>query len=383
MARVYFRFKKSAASRKKLAPDNGTWWLDYTGTDKSRVREPCAAVTKTQADELLRDVLRRQERAMRGLEVLAGPITFRKTGCGYMDAQKHLASYPRLKADLELHVFPHLGDRLLAEITPAEVDTAIQAERAAGRAEGSLKRYRVRIGAVYRWATHKARLYSGPNPVAASTPVRVPERAPRYFTLEQLEKLLANAGEYRLPLAFAALTGMRKGELAGLRWDDVEWEAGVVHVRRGSASSRTTKGFKERVVPLPPDLLAQLRELKLRTKGPWVFAKPDGTPFGRTWHTRFFYTALRKAGLKDSGLLFKSLRSTYATHLMAATGDIRLVQVLLGHSRPEVTARAYAHAHLDYLRKGVAAHPLAGLGGHAGGTQQSDTQKANGRKVTK
>lgn len=383
MARVYWRPKKGTTSKKKLAPDNGTWWLDFTDATGKRRQERSAAATQTEAEALLREVAMRQDRLRKGLEVDAGPVTFEKAARGYIETQKHLSSWKDLKVDLEKHVLPHLGRYLLAEVTPALVDSTLQAERAKGIAEGSLRRLRVRMGAVYRWATQKARLYSGPNPVPASTSVRVPEKAPRYFSMEQLEALLAHAGEWRLLIAFTALTGMRKGEVAGLLWEDVDLETGVAHVRR-SYGKATTKSRRERVVPLPPALLAELKKAKLASREAHVFPAPQGGGYSGKWHVKGFDTAMRKAGLTKTGLLFKHLRSTYATHLVAATGDIRLAQVLLGHSSPQVTAKAYAHAHLDYLRKGVAAHPLAPLAGRdTGGTSKKPSRATSAPEVTK
>src|SRR5690606_31788918 len=115
----------------------------------------------------------------------------------------------------------------------------------------------------------------------------------------------------------------------------------------------TTKSGRERVIPLAPPLLVELKQWRLRTPGTLVFPRP-GTDEMRSqdWHTSGFRSALRRAGLAETGLLFRHLRSTFATHLAASSGDLRLVQVLLGHSTPAITARAYAHAHLDYLRRG-------------------------------
>jgi integrase len=414
MPRAYFRHSKELLKRvadakkahaagekaslpRELAPDNGRWWLDYVGPVGKRVQEKCDARTKAEADQLLAEVVRRAERIRRGLESEGpGPITFGEAAREYRKAVRRLESYPDIDAQLRLYIEPALGKRVMSEVTPAMVD-AIVAAHQERLAPGTLHALVIRVGAVYRWAIRKGGLYRGPNPVHEATRVVVPERVPRFLTEAQLTQLLTADTSDIFVCLFTVLTGLRKGEVAGLKWADVNLPAGLLTVRRSYAKG-TTKGKKDRIVPIPTILRQQLELMTKGARSAWLFPGPDGGMRTENWDAAGnFKAALRSAGLvsgyehkcRRSGCLhrfespakepmpcpkcgfrtwpvgipldfsFKDLRSTYATHLSMASGDIRLVQKLLGHSRPEITERAYASATVDYLRRGVEALPLA------------------------
>lgn len=393
MARAYFRFKTGKGGAKKEAPANGSWWIDYRDALGRRRQERTPARTKTEAERLAHEASEKAYRLRKGFSVDGpAPITFAETARRYRESIKHLASYPDVDAQLRLYLEPVLGKKLLSEITPADVDACI--DRFRGElAPSTLKGLLLRIGAVFHWAIRKGRVFRGDSPVYEATRVEVPERTPRFLTLEQLERLFAAAGADRTVQLFAVLTGMRKGEVAGLRWELVDLERGLITVRYSYDKPRT-KGRKDRVVPIHPELLPVLRELKRTASSPWVFPNPKGgmrTESG--WDAAENMKAqLRRAGLVKGWLLkcrrkgclqeplevpqptpgakcprcaftlwpvgipidisFKDLRSTFATHL-AEKGDLRLVQRLLGHSTPAITERAYAAARTEYLRRGV------------------------------
>nr|WP_255666372.1 tyrosine-type recombinase/integrase [Myxococcus sp. AS-1-15] len=282
----------------------------------------------------------------------------------------------------------------MQEITPADVDACI-ASRRDTLSPASLHGLKVRIGAVFRWAIRKGKIFRGENPTHDATRVEVPERVPRFLTLEQLEQFFGSAGYDRGLYLFAVLTGLRKGEVAGLRWDGLDIERAVITVRNSYDLPRT-KGRKDRLIPIHPALLPELRRMKAVAKSPWVFPSPDGSMRNEEWDAaENFRVALvranlvvgysyrcvtrgkrRSCGYEDRRstkaparcpscgmklwvmgvpipLTFKDLRSTFATHL-AEHGDLRLVQRLLGHARIETTDKSYAAARLEWLRRGVA-----------------------------
>lgn len=414
MPRAYFRYAKQLQDRvkaarlahkageraslpKELAPDNGRWWLDFIGPTGRRVQQKCGARTKAEADVLLRDVARKAERLRRGLEVEGpGPVTFAEAAREYRKSIAHLSSYPDVDAQLRLHIEPVLGKHVMSEVTPSMLDDMVNG--LVDVLKPSTRRaLLVRVGAVYRWASRRGGMYRGHNPVHEASPIRVPERIPRFLSEEQLTQLLtADTCDIFVQL-FAVLTGLRKGEVAGLKWGDVDMARALITVRR-SYGNTTTKGRKDRLVPVPRVLLQQLELMAKGARSAYVFPNPAG---GMRTETGWDAAENLKAAMRASGLVsgymhkcrragclhrfespsgepvpcpkcgfrtwpvgialdftFKDLRSTYATHLGMASGDIRLVQKLLGHSRPEITERAYAHATVDYLRKGVDALPL-------------------------
>lgn len=141
-------------------------------------------------------------------------------------------------------------------------------------------------------------------------------------------------------------SGLRVSEVARLQVPDIDSARGVVHVREG-------KGDKERLTVLPPRLLAALRRYwaETRPKGPWLF--PGGTAAGHVSVRRLedgFAKARRAAGITRPGARFHSLRHSFATHMLEAGVDVRILQEMLGHRRLETTTR-YTQVRADLLAR--------------------------------
>lgn len=147
--------------------------------------------------------------------------------------------------------------------------------------------------------------------------------------------------------ATAVYTGMRAGELAGLRWEAVSFERRLFTVAR--SFDGPTKSGEVRHVPMLDPLLAPLRAWRLRHGGDLVFTNRDGRMLQRS--SRVFQEVLMRvldrAGLprRPNGrgyVRFHDLRHTFASHWMMRGGDLSKLQRILGHASPIMTNR-YAH----------------------------------------
>lgn len=167
--------------------------------------------------------------------------------------------------------------------------------------------------------------------------LREPPGRVRYLSESERRRLLdncwLNGSDMLYPLVLTALlTGMRRGELRELIWDNINLEDCLIAVGH-------SKNNQSRVIPIHRDLLPVL--VRLRSQYPFaqfVFCKPDGRPYG-DWKRRFT-TACERAGVKD--FRFHDLRHTFASYLVMSGVDIRIVQQLLGHKDIKMTAR-YSH----------------------------------------
>ncbi len=182
---------------------------------------------------------------------------------------------------------------------------------------------------------------------------------------EQARALLAaSRGTRNEALYVVALhTGLRQGELLGLKWADVELDAGKLSVRRSLKVTADGLGFgppknkaSRRSVPLSKTAVAALRahrtrqnEERLRLGDLWqdhdlVFPNRVGKPMD---HNNLYYREykplLQRAGLGEEGFTFHSLRHTFATELFNQRKRPKIIQSLLGHSSIVQTMDTYSH----------------------------------------
>ena len=173
----------------------------------------------------------------------------------------------------------------------------------------------------------------------------------------------ANGTRYEALYRLAIATGMRQGELLGLKWPDIDWNKGVIHVRR-QVQRVTGKGFifdepktraGRRSVRVGQNVLQSLAQHKQRQEleifyagDRWhandlVFPSTTGTPLDQRNLLRDYYAILKLAGLPR--IRFHDLRHTAASLLISHETPINVVSAMLGHSKPSVTLDIYAHVY--------------------------------------
>ena len=176
----------------------------------------------------------------------------------------------------------------------------------------------------------------------------------KFLTFEQTERLLTGARpepEWWTMILLALKTGMRQGEILALRWDHVDLDRGVIHVRRSvwEGTEKRPKGKKSRDIPISAvrDALIQHRH----ERGPYVFCDAEGKQFTKQHCRRPLKRALARAGLPHFG--WHSFRHTFASHLVMKGVPLPAIQQLLGHSTITVTMR-YAKVSKDVKNDAIA-----------------------------
>lgn len=193
---------------------------------------------------------------------------------------------------------------------------------------------------------------SGKNPCLFVRRYKVEKHHERFLTPEELYRLgraLNVAPGERLASTHAAaairllvLTGCRRNEILGLRWEDLDFEAGEMRL----ADSKTGA----RVVPLPPAAAEVLDGLSRAPSNPWVF--PGRKKGSRQRNIQDSWERIRKrAGLE--GVRLHDLRHSYASRALAMGESLSMIGELLGHRKVQTTAR-YAHLARDSVRESTA-----------------------------
>ncbi|MCH8269204.1 MAG: site-specific integrase [Acidobacteria bacterium] len=206
---------------------------------------------------------------------------------------------------------------------------------------------------ILAWARHPAQGYLAHDPMIGQK--RLPKRQAErdFLEPEEIEKLLraAEPPDDTL-LHLAAFTGLRRGELFGLQWGDIDWgngtDGGRLRIRRsiyqGAITTPKTKN-SIRVVDVPQRTLDEMAMYKLGfpTIGEgFVFRGKNGRPIDSdNWTKRDFLPIIENAELRRIGL--HVLRHTYASLLINAGESIMYVSRQLGHGSIQVTADIYGH----------------------------------------
>jgi integrase len=181
---------------------------------------------------------------------------------------------------------------------------------------------------------------------------RAPEERMRPLDAAGLHALVAAAdGQLaRALLLTAAMTGMRRGELLGLRWRDVDYTNRRVWVRRSIGlggvvkTPKTRKSIRAISLPRPvaDELEALWKSSRFRAADDYVFASATGTPLdGRNMVREHFEPALRRAHLPR--LRFHDLRHSYASVLIAQGKHPKVISEQLGHASVTITMDRYSH----------------------------------------
>lgn len=182
--------------------------------------------------------------------------------------------------------------------------------------------------------------------------VHEPRKIPTILSAEDVTKLIDAAGSLKYQAAFSIGygAGLRRNEVVHLKISDIDSERMLIHVEEG-------KGDKERNAMLSPTLLKLLRNWYRAGQsqhkmlpGGWLFPGQNPVnPMSARQLNRAFHRAREAAGI-TKGVTLHSLRHSFATHLLEAGVDIRVIQVLLGHAKLSTTAR-YSHVATSTLRE--------------------------------
>jgi integrase len=276
------------------------------------------------------------------------------------------ASYEQL---IRLHIKPPLGATPLAKLTPQQLQTWMNDKQGAGLSPRTVQYLRAilrrALGQALKWG-EVAR-----NVATLTDPPRQEQADIEPFTTEESQQLLQAIRGERLEALYtvALVLGLRQGEALGLKWADVDLEAGTLRVRcqlqkiEGKWEFPEPKSKKSRrMVALPPFAVAALREHRLRQLeerlrlgdawSDWglVFPSAVGTPLEGSNVSKQFKRILKRAGLPERR--FHDMRHTCATLLLLQEVPDRVVMEILGHSQISMTAR-YSHV-VDAMKKDAA-----------------------------
>jgi integrase len=335
----------------------GEWWIDYYGSDRKRHREPVGPAY-TLAKEVLAKRLHEIAEGRHFPERVANAKPFAVLADKYWELHGRFLKWDT-KGWMLRRFKVAFGTKRIGDISAGDVQRFYnEAANASSNANAN------RQLAMLRSIFNRAKAWGdshGENPCAAVKRGREESHRLRYLSSDEMARLQAAAHPRLYPLLMCALlTGMRRGELLGLGWENVSLDRSMIYLLK-------TKAGRPREVPI----CGRLREVLL-AHGP----KDSGPVFDLPviMLRRYFDAALKEAGV--FGFRFHDLRHTFASYFVMRTNDLPALQKVLGHSSPAMTNR-YAHLSNGHLASDMAAFESAipaqaripGLDGHHYGHQ--------------
>jgi integrase len=350
---------EGGVSRRK----DGSWMARYTvQTPSGRKRKVIYAKSQPEARRKLTEALADRDR---GFTYDAEGLTVEGYLARWLEdsvrGSVKITTYVSYRSLVRNHVCPTLGGTKLAALTPAHVQTLYRRKLEEGLAPKTVKYIHTTLHRALRQAVRRGLVPR--NAAAEADPPRVSMPEMRPLSPTQARELLQEAGGNRLEALYvlAVTTGMRQGELLGLKWEDVDLKAKTVRVRRTLTLARggprltepKTKGSRRsiRLTSGAVDALERHRERQdaegAAAGGVWnewalVFCTRRGTPIGRdNLHDKHWKPLLGKAGLPD--IRFHDLRHTCATLLLTKGMHPKIVSEMLGYSSIAITLDTYSH----------------------------------------
>lgn len=252
---------------------------------------------------------------------------------------------------LAQHITPFFGTRTLDDITLPQVNAFTKTLLEKALSPKTVGNILVVLKEMLKHAVQWGYLAHNPAQHAPRPPKD--DREMEIYAPEDLRRLLEAATQFSrwlgTLLLCAVTTGLRRGELLGLKWDDIDWRRNQLHVRRSLYKDTfvTPKSARsKRAVNMPPSLREALWELPSRFRGELVFCQDDGKPLDPDNLTKRDYRrAVRRAGLHY--LSFHSLRHAFVSLLIAHGAHPKYIQAQVGHASIQTTLDRYGHLMLD------------------------------------
>jgi len=333
------------------------WWHAGFYFKRERYRERCPENSRAGAEAY---ELHLRQRLARGEDIRKPAVAEKLTTFAefskewfetYVKANNKPSEQRNKEIALRKYLVPSFGGTAVSGITDFQVDRFKRSLSEAGLCNKSINNYL----AILAKALRSAKSWKLASEVPVITSLKYILKPVNALSDDECARLLRNTAEpmWHAMIVLALRTGLRLGELFGLRWCDIDTDNHVLVVGqsivRGFVS--TPKSGRARFVPLEKTVEDTLAALNDSREG-LVFHRGDGTPLSHRMAARALDRACKRVGIRHIG--WHTLRHTVGTQLHKSRVPMRDIQTILGHSSLAMTER-YTHVLLDDLRAGIAA----------------------------
>ena len=284
----------------------------------------------------------------------------------YVKIKLRPSTFKTSQGFLKNHIKPQIGGIPLADLTSLDlqrfykhlldggrVDRIEAKKKPKGLAPKTVRNIHQMIGSAYNLAIEQKLVTR--NPTQGCALLKVEHKEMKTLTSDQLDAFFQEAKDSGVfALYYIDLTtGLRRGELLGLKWSDIDLEKGDLRVQRQigridgkiiEMPLKTKNAY--RTLPLSADAINVLMQQRRKTgNSEWVFPSPTGGPMSPDSVLHMLHRVLKRAGLPK--VRFHDLRHTFATLALQNGVDIKTVSGMLGHFSAGFTLDTYAHVTTD------------------------------------
>ena len=346
--------------------EGGTWMyivdLPRGPEGKRRQQKRRGFATRKAAEAALADVL---TEVQRGTRVEPTKLTLSAFMSGHwfpvVEDRVRESTYDSYARNYRLHLEPYLGSVPLQNLTPAMLNGLYRELAEKGLSPKTIRHVHTVARKAFRDAMRWGFLHR--NPADASDPPRVERREMETWSAAEVRRFLheVESDLYRCLFTVFCTTGMRRGEVLGLRWKDVDLSAGRLSVQQTLTSvnyklvfgqPKTNRGRRSVPIDLTTcEVLRQQRKRWLKSRRTmgigWqgdhdlVFTNPDGSPLHPDVVSDAFQRMNKLSGLPKIRL--HDLRHTWATLALEERVPVKVVSEVLGHASPAFTLDIYSH----------------------------------------
>lgn len=186
---------------------------------------------------------------------------------------------------------------------------------------------------------------------------KISEKQVACFSLaeqKRIEQFILASKKFKLyGIVICLYTGLRIGELLALEWSDIDFVKGIITISKTAYDNHGQRYIdtpktanSHRVIPLPKQLLAVLKNLKHHTQSNWVVVDKNNQPVSVRSYQRSFELLQRKLKIPHHG--FHALRHTFATRALECGMDVKSLSEILGHKNTNITLNRYVHSLLEH-----------------------------------
>lgn len=264
----------------------------------------------------------------------------------YKEGKISIDQVKQYRGMIDRYIIPELGNMKLNKVLPAQIQEFMNKYRDSSKSH--LSKMKMVLSGIFDTAVDN--YFCDRNPVP-KVKIEGTESSPEYFSETETDQIIQYCFENRSNITDAIFTllytGLRREEILGLMWNDIDLQKNIIHIRRCIVKENAKMIIKEemktkdslRDIPILDPLKTFMATMPRNSL--YVFPGSSGGPIYPDVFSKAYMAVLKRIEVRP--LTAHKCRHTFASRLLAAGVDIKIIQAILGHSDIKMTGNVYTH----------------------------------------